>query len=92
MRLCIDGEILWYNKVMDNTQGIVIAMGVGLVLVIIFGIYRLLMRYYSSSNTLRSGTKAANRQQVVKTVFAVIVTIVVFVAMYLAYDYFVHEH
>ena len=76
---------------MDNTQGVVIAMGVGLVLVLIYGVYKLAMSRFSSSNTLRPGTSAANGRQAVKAVFTIIVTIVLFVAMYLAYDYYVHQ-
>ena len=76
---------------MDKTQGIVTAMAIALGLVLVYGIYRLIMRRFSASKTLQSGTATENGRQAVKAVFTIIVTILIFLAVYFAYDYFVHR-
>ena len=73
---------------MDNTQGIVIAMGISLGLVLIYGIYRLATSRLHEKSVFKPGTATANGRQTAKTVFTIIGSILVFAALILAWQFF----
>lgn len=76
---------------MDNTQGIVIAMGIGLGLVLIYGVYRLATSRLHEKNVFKPGTTAANGRQTAKTIFTIIGTILIFVALIFAWQFFTNN-
>lgn len=74
---------------MDNTQGIVIGVGIAVGIALLFGIYKLATSHLNASSTLRPGTRGSNGQQTAKAIFTVIISILVFVALFIAWQYFV---
>ncbi len=77
---------------MDNTSGIIIAMGIGLGIVIIFGIYKLATSSLHEKSVFKPGTTDSNNRQALKTVITIFLSILVFLALYVTYQIFMSQN
>lgn len=74
---------------MDDANNVVIAMGIGLGIVLLFGIYKLATSRLNASSTLRSGTRRSNSQQTLKAVLTILFSILVFIALFVTWQIFI---
>ncbi len=69
-----------------TTNTVLILMGIGLGIVILFGIYKLATSNLHERSTLKPGTSTNNHASLVKTIVAIVFTILLFIALYIAYE------
>lgn len=74
---------------MEDANKILIAMGIGLGIVIIFGIYKIATSNLHERNLLKTGTPEHSSRQTLKTIIAILLTILLFIALYVTYEMFV---
>lgn len=73
---------------MEDANKVLIAMGIGLGIIIIFGIYKLATSSLHERNLLKTGTPHQSGRQALKTFLLILLTILLFIALYATYELF----
>jgi len=76
---------------MEAANIVVIVMGVILGIILLVGISQLIRHYFSQHSNLTPYDQSARHRQALKTIFTILISVLVFAAVFFAYHYFVNR-